>query len=161
MGLVEIQQTIQSVLMKHAQPRRSRPRTRASHKPKSSPPRTATQYHAKPEKFKDMWDRVVNVVSKMRTEKTSLQRAARELGISPRTVKRWAGSALQKPGSGKWIAKRYAFARADDPSIRRDKRNRGARFQASYAASRILECRASISPNRRCFTAPYVRGTVY
>jgi hypothetical protein len=68
-------------------------------------PRTATQYHAKPEKFKDMWDRVVNVVSKMRTEKASLQRAARELGVSPRTVKRWAGSALQKRGSGKWIAK--------------------------------------------------------
>jgi hypothetical protein len=68
--------------------------------------RTAAQYRAKPEKFKDMWDRVVSVVSKMRTEKTSLEKAAREAGVSPRTVKRWAGSALQKRVSGKWVAKK-------------------------------------------------------
>src|SRR5258708_16308399 len=92
--------------MKHTQLRRSRAKSRASHKTKASPPRTADQYYAKPEKFKDMWDRVVNVVSKMRNEKASLQKAAKELGISPKTVKRWAGSALQKRGGGKWSAKK-------------------------------------------------------
>jgi hypothetical protein len=106
MGLVEIQQTIQSVFMKHAQPRRSRAKTRVSKKPKAPAPRTAIEYHAKPEKFKNMWDRVVNVVSKMRSEKASLQQAAREIRISPRTVKRWAGSALQKRPSGKFVTKK-------------------------------------------------------
>jgi hypothetical protein len=53
-----------------------------------------------------MWDRVVTVVSKMRSDKTSLQKAAQKSGISPRTVKRWAGSALQKRSNGKWVAKK-------------------------------------------------------
>jgi hypothetical protein len=75
-----------------------------SAKGQSRAPRNAAQYHAKPEKFKDTWDRVVAVVSKLRTEKTSLQQASKDLGISPRTVKRWAGSALQKQSSGKWSA---------------------------------------------------------
>jgi hypothetical protein len=69
-------------------------------------PRTAAQYHAKPERFKGIWDRVVSVISKLRSEKTSLQKASHEQGISPRTVKRWAGSALQKRTSGKWAAKK-------------------------------------------------------
>jgi hypothetical protein len=53
-----------------------------------------------------MWDRVLAVVSTMRSEKTSLQNAAQEQSISPRTVKRWAGSALQKRSNGKWVAKK-------------------------------------------------------
>jgi hypothetical protein len=72
----------------------------------ASAPRTAEEYYARPEKFKDVWDRVVSVVSKMRSEKTSLQKAAQEYGISPSTVKRWAGSALQKRSNGKWGAKK-------------------------------------------------------
>jgi hypothetical protein len=73
---------------------------------KTRAPRTAAQYNAKPEKFKDMWDRVVTVVSKMRSESASLQKAAQESGVSPSTVKRWAGSALQKRTNGKWVAKK-------------------------------------------------------
>jgi hypothetical protein len=53
-----------------------------------------------------MWTRLVNAVSKMRGEKASLERASRESGVSPRTVKRWAGSALQKSSSGKWAPKK-------------------------------------------------------
>jgi hypothetical protein len=64
------------------------------------------QYDAKPEKFKRIWDRVVSVISKLRNEKTSLQKAAKEQGVSPRTVKRLAGSALQKRTNGKWAAKK-------------------------------------------------------
>jgi hypothetical protein len=79
-----------------------RRRTRASNRA----PQTSAQYHAKPERFKETWDRVVTVISKMRSGKTSLQQAAKEYGISPGTVKRWAGSALQKQKSGKWAAKR-------------------------------------------------------
>jgi hypothetical protein len=42
----------------------------------------------------------------MRSEKASLQKASKEEGISPRTVKRLAGAALQKQSSGKWVAKK-------------------------------------------------------
>jgi hypothetical protein len=69
-------------------------------------PRTAEQYHAKPERFKNLWDKVIGVLKKMREEKISLQGASKEVGISPSTVRRWGGSALQKRPSGRWIPKR-------------------------------------------------------
>lgn len=42
----------------------------------------------------------------MRTENVSLEQASREMGASPRSVKRWAGSALQKDTRGKWSPKK-------------------------------------------------------
>lgn len=72
----------------------------------SRAPRTAAQYNAKPETFKQMYDRVVSAVSSMRSRNVSLQKAATEAGVSPRSVKRWAGSMLQKRANGKWVAKR-------------------------------------------------------
>lgn len=74
-------------------------------KTKPSVPRTEAQYLAKPEKFKDTWERVINVISKMRTGKVSLTQASRDAGISPRTVNRWGGAALQKRKNGKYVAK--------------------------------------------------------
>lgn len=68
-------------------------------------PRTAEQYFAKPARFQDMWTRVENVIAKMRTEQVSLKTAAREIGINPRTVKRWGGSALRKSSSGRYTAR--------------------------------------------------------
>src|SRR5271154_3366700 len=38
-------------------------------KSKPAAPRTEAQYLAKPEKFKETWDRVLSVISKMRTNK--------------------------------------------------------------------------------------------
>jgi hypothetical protein len=85
---------------KHVQ--RLRSVTRKKH---AAQPRTAEQYFAKTRRFQNLWDRVVTVVSKIRGHKTSLQQAAREIGISPRTVLRWAGSALQKNARGRYTAK--------------------------------------------------------
>jgi hypothetical protein len=73
---------------------------------KVAAPRTEAQYLAKPEKFKDTWDRVLGVVSKMRREKISLAEASRDAGISPRTVTRWGKTALQKQKNGKYAAKK-------------------------------------------------------
>jgi hypothetical protein len=75
-------------------------------KPKLAAPRTEAQYLAKPEKFKDTWDRVLGVVSKMRREKVSLTQASRDAGISSRTVTRWGKAALQKQKNGKYVAKK-------------------------------------------------------
>jgi hypothetical protein len=70
-------------------------------------PRTAEQYHSKPERVQVLWDKVISVISEMRKdEKLSLQKASKEAGISPSTVKRWGGSALQKRPSGRWVPKR-------------------------------------------------------
>ena len=44
----------------------------ASRKRKLIAPRTEAQYAAKPEKFKETYDRVISAVAKMRTEKVSL-----------------------------------------------------------------------------------------
>lgn len=78
-----------------------KPRTKA----KQSAPRTEAQYLARPEKFKEAFDRVLSVISKMRSEKVSLTQASREAGISPRTVTKWGKSALRKQPSGKYAAK--------------------------------------------------------
>jgi len=72
---------------------------------KPKPPRTEAQYSAKPEKFKETWERVISTVAKMRTEKVSLTQASRETGISPRTVRRWGASALRKRPNGTYAAK--------------------------------------------------------
>ena len=77
----------------------------ASRKRKLIAPRTEAQYLAKPEKFKETWERVISTVAKMRTEKVSLTQASRETGINPRTVRRWGGSALRKRSNGTYTAK--------------------------------------------------------
>jgi hypothetical protein len=67
-------------------------------------PRTAMQYKAMPERQRRTWDKVVNVLRKMRDRGGSLQRASQEAEVSPATVKRWIGSTLRKKPGGKWGA---------------------------------------------------------
>jgi len=80
-------------------PNKPRPKT------KLAAPHTETQYLARPEKFKETWDRVLAAISKMRREKISLTQASRDAGTSPRTVTKWANTALQKRKNGKYAAK--------------------------------------------------------
>jgi hypothetical protein len=79
--------------------------TKPRAKAKSVAPRTEAQYLAKPERFKDTWDRVIGAISKMRSDKVSLAQASRDAGISPRTVTKWGRSALRKRKDGKYAAK--------------------------------------------------------
>jgi hypothetical protein len=88
----------------HESPARTQRRTKK--KRSKAAPRTEAQYLAKPEKFKDTWDRVLGVISKMRREKVSLSQASRDARISPRTVTRWGKTALQKRPNGKYAAKK-------------------------------------------------------
>lgn len=81
-----------------------RKRQRAAKKPKA--PRSVAEYNAKPEQFKDRWDHVIGVISKMRAEDCSLETAAKEFHVDPNTVKRWAGSALRKQANGRWTTKK-------------------------------------------------------
>jgi hypothetical protein len=69
-------------------------------------PRTSKQYFALPEAQQETWNRVVHVISKMRSEGTSLTKAAREFGLDPRIVKTRAGSALRKTKSGRYVSRR-------------------------------------------------------
>jgi hypothetical protein len=87
-------------------PRAKGPSTKPRSKAKKAAPRTEAQYLAKPEKFKETWDRVLSVISKMRSDKISLTQASRDSGISPRTVTKWGKSALQKRKSGKYAVKK-------------------------------------------------------
>jgi len=102
------------------------------------PPRTAVQYNAKSDQFKDRWDRIVGVISKMRAEKLSLKRASQEAGLDPQTVKRWAGSALKKSASGRYAAKRsdqlLRILKIPDSHGTRDVAVRGSR-QATLLAN--------------------------
>jgi hypothetical protein len=84
---------------------RSKQRPTTSRK-KQTPPRTAKQYSAKPQRFQDLWDRVVAVISKLRSQNTSLQKTSREIGVSHRTVVKYGGSALQRSKRGRYEAKK-------------------------------------------------------
>ena len=80
--------------------------TKARTQTKQRVPRTQAQYLAKPEKFKDTWERVIEAISKMRSDKVSLTQAAREARVSPRTVTKYGTSALRKTKSGKYAVKK-------------------------------------------------------
>jgi hypothetical protein len=83
----------------------ARQRVKFSTRPKKTAPRTAREYIAKPDRFKDTWEKVLSVISSMRSDQVSLTQASHDVGISPRTVMRWGKSALRKQKSGKYAAK--------------------------------------------------------
>ncbi len=68
-------------------------------------PRTAEDYFAKSERFRDTWTRVEHAISKMRADNVSLQQASQAFGLNPRIVIRWGGSALRKRRNGQYVAK--------------------------------------------------------
>lgn len=88
-----------------SEPRPQQVANKSRAKAKRVAPSTEAQYFAKPEKFKETWDRVLSAISKMRSDKVSLTQAAHDAGTSPRTVTKWGKSALRKKRSGKYAAK--------------------------------------------------------
>lgn len=67
-------------------------------------PKTLAQYQALPPRSQAALENSAHVVTRMRGEGLSLNRAAAEYGTDPRTVVRLAGSALRKSG-GRYAAK--------------------------------------------------------
>src|SRR5690348_11371030 len=54
-----------------------------------------------PERQRRTWDKVIDVLRKMRDDGASIKDASRESEISPRTAKRWLGSTLKKNRRGR------------------------------------------------------------
>src|SRR5690349_6573389 len=67
-------------------------------------PRTAREFFALPERQQQLFEHVARVVSRMRGERVSLQRAARDAGQSRETTIRLAGSALRRDRQGRYVA---------------------------------------------------------
>ena len=65
---------------------------------------TYEEYLAKSRSFQDQWDRMGQVITRMR-DGVSLPQAAREFGISPETVNRLGRSALRRLPNGRYRAK--------------------------------------------------------
>ena len=70
--------------------------------------KTADDFFAQPDAEQEKWNRVLRVIAKMRTEGLSLKKAAKEAGVSPRTVAKRAGRAIKKGENG-----RYAVSKRD------------------------------------------------
>ena len=68
-------------------------------------PNTARQYFSLSPKNQEIWDSVGHVVSKMR-EGVTLPKAAKEFGLSPKTVINLGRSALRKQKNGRYVAKK-------------------------------------------------------
>lgn len=69
-------------------------------------PRTPRQYLAMSRRSQEIWDRVSQVPGLMRSGKLSLNRASKEIGLSPRLVRRLVSSALRRKPSGRYVARR-------------------------------------------------------
>jgi hypothetical protein len=82
------------------------PSTRAKTRKKVTSPRTSKQYFALPGSEQEKWNRVVHVISKMRSEGKSLTQASKDFDVDRRLVLARAGSALLKSKSGRYEAKR-------------------------------------------------------
>lgn len=80
--------------------RKGKPRTR-----QAKAPRTAAQYFARPSRQRESLVKTAHVLSLMRSDGTSLRKAAREHGISAATVRRYAGKTLRKTAGGKYKAR--------------------------------------------------------
>ena len=76
------------------------------------PPRTAAEYFARPPRQRESLIKSAHVLSAMRAESVSLRKASREHGVSPETVRRYAGAALRKTSRGTYKA------RANDTILR-------------------------------------------
>jgi hypothetical protein len=68
------------------------------------PPRTVEEFFAMSEQDQDIWANIGQVVTEVR-EGASRRRAAQKFGLNPRTVQKFAQSALRKLGNGRWVAK--------------------------------------------------------
>ena len=66
-------------------------------------PKNSKQFDSLPEAQREIWNRVVHVIAKMRSEGASLTKASREFGLNPKTVKTRAGTALRKTKSGRYV----------------------------------------------------------
>lgn len=79
-----------------------------AHRPlrkKTAGPRTLRQFAAMSSRSQDRWNRITHAVSKMRADGTSLRQAAKEYGLAPQTVIRWAKPALRKHRNGRFSAR--------------------------------------------------------
>jgi len=72
---------------------------------KYAAPETADQYFRMAERSQDEWNRVVHVISKMRTDHTSLRKASQEFGVSSSRVIQLARAALRKRKNGRYGAR--------------------------------------------------------
>ena len=66
-------------------------------------PRTLRQYLSKSRQFQETWDSVAHVISKMRSGRVSLRKAAREFSVDPDQVITLGRSALRKR-NGRYVA---------------------------------------------------------
>jgi hypothetical protein len=67
-------------------------------------PRTTEELFARPKRFQEQWNRIVQVPAEMRSGLT-LRHASRQLGVRPSLVIQLAGSAFKKKRNGRYEVK--------------------------------------------------------
>jgi hypothetical protein len=80
-------------------------RRRKAKAPRFKKPNTARHYYSLSPKNQETWDSVGHVISKMR-EGMTLPKAAKEFGLTPKTVITLGRSALRKQKNGRYVAKK-------------------------------------------------------
>jgi hypothetical protein len=74
---------------------------------KARPPRTAEQYNSLSESLQDQWTKIARVIQKVRRERMSVTKAAKEIGVPRKRVIELGHSALRKQSNGRYIAKSF------------------------------------------------------
>ena len=86
---------------------KSKKRASQSQRKRPTAPKTADDFFAQPESARRTYSRALRTIAKMRTEGLSLKKAAKEAGVSPRSVTRWGGRALKKQANGRYAVTRH------------------------------------------------------
>ncbi len=85
---------------------RSRPKSLRSRQRNSGPtlPKAVEEYFSLPVKFREDYDKTIDVISEVRSRRRSLTGASQEFGISHRLVKQIGRSVLRKSANGRYVA---------------------------------------------------------
>jgi len=68
-------------------------------------PHTGEDLFARPKRFQEQWNRIVQVPAEMRSQGLTLRQASRQLGVRPSMVIQLAGSAFKKKRNGRYEVK--------------------------------------------------------
>src|SRR5580693_3917829 len=85
--------------------RREKRKSRRTKKSTHRAPTTIREYFAMSAHAQDEWNRIVQAISKMESDRLSLPEASREFGLAPRKVVQLGRSALRKGANGRYLAK--------------------------------------------------------
>ena len=142
--------------------KRNRRGSHRSTKRKFVPPRTLEEFFAMPERDRDLWNNVGQVVTEMRAG-ASRRQASQKFDLDPRRVPQAARPALRKLRNGRWVARpNDRLLRVLVIPTRKGLREIGVRdFRQASLLGKYWTAVERVPRHRRCFGASGIPGKAH